>query len=50
MLPQSYKFSHILCLDNFFQVLLIGNKRDQVHPFRYINRADEVYHFLEEVK
>ena len=50
MLTQSYKFSHSLCLNNFLQTWLMGNQKDQVPPFRYINRADEVYHFLEEVK
>ena len=44
MLPQSYTFSHSLCLNNFFQVWLIGNQRDQVPPFIYINWAGEVYH------
>ena len=42
MLPQSYKFYHGLCLNNFLQVLSIGNQRDQVPPFRYINPDDEV--------
>ena len=42
MLPQSYKFSHGLCLNNFLQVLLIGNQRYQVTPFRYINWTDQV--------
>ena len=46
MLPQSYKFSHGLCLNNFLQVLLISNKRDQVTPFRYINQDDEVSHLV----
>ena len=40
ILPQSKNFSHGLCLDNFLQVLLIGNKKDQVPPFRYINQDD----------
>ena len=44
MLPQSYTFSHGLCLNNFFQFWFIGNQRDQVPLFRYINRDDEVYH------
>ena len=30
MLPQSYEFSHGFCLNNFLQVWLIGNQRDQV--------------------
>ena len=42
MLPQSYTFSHALCLNNFLQVRLIDNQRYQVLPFRYINWADEV--------
>ena len=45
MLPQSYKIYYGLCLDHFLQVLLIGNQRDHVTPFRYINRDDEVSHF-----
>ena len=45
MLPQSYTFSHGLCLNNFLQVLLLCNKIDQVTPLRYINWADEVSHF-----
>ena len=46
MLPQSYTFSHILCLNNFLQVLFIYNERDQVPPFRYINQADKVSHLV----
>ena len=46
MLPQSYKFSHILFLNNFLQVLLICNQRDQVILFRYIHWADEVSHLV----
>ena len=46
MLTQSYKFSHNLCLNNFPQVWFIGNQRDQVYPFRYINWADEVSHLV----
>ena len=46
MLPQSYNFSHGLFFDNFLQVWLIGNKRYQVNPFRYINRADEISHLV----
>ena len=42
MLPRSCTFSHGLCLDNLLQVFLIGNQRDQVTPFVYNNRADEV--------
>ena len=44
MLPQSYKFSHGLCLNNLLKYLLIGNQRYQVPPFIYINRVDKVYH------
>ena len=46
ILPQSYKISHVLCLDNFLQVLLIGIQRDQVTPFRFINCDDEVSHLV----
>ena len=46
MLPQSYKFSDGLCLNNFLQVWLIGNQRDQDPPFRYINQAGEVSHLV----
>ena len=46
MLPQSYTFSHGLCLNNFLQVLLICNQRDQVPLFRYINQADKVSHLV----
>ena len=42
MLPQSYKFSYGICLNNFLQVWLIGNQRYRVPPFRYINRDDDV--------
>ena len=42
MFPHSYKFSRGLCLNNFLQVCLISNQKDQVPPFRYINWADEV--------
>ena len=42
MLPQSYTFSHGLCLDHFLQVWLIGNQRYQFSLFRYTNWADEV--------
>ena len=43
MFPQSSKFPHGLFLNNLLQVLFIGNQRDQVTPFRYINLYDEVY-------
>ena len=46
MLPKSYTFSHGLCLNNFLQVLLICNQRDQVPLFRYINQADKVSHLV----
>ena len=46
MLPQSYTFSHGLCLNIILQFLLIVNQRDQVTPFRYNNRYDEVYHLV----
>ena len=46
MLPQSYKFSHSLCLNNYPQFWLIRNQRDQVILFRYINRDYEVSHLI----
>ena len=50
MLPQSYKFSHGLCLNNFLQVWLIGNQRDQFTPFRYINQDYELSHLVIGIK
>ena len=50
MLPQSYKFSRGLCLNNFLQFWFIGNQRDQVPPFKYINWDDEVSHLVRERK
>ena len=46
MLHQSYKISHSLCLNNFLQVWFIGNQKDHVTPFRYINWADYVSHLV----
>ena len=46
MLPQSYKFSHSLCLDHFLQVWLIVNQRDQVPSFRHINQDYGVSHLV----
>ena len=46
MLPQSYTFSHGLCLNHSLQVLLICNQRDQVPQFRYINQANKVSHLV----
>ena len=46
MLPQSYTFSHGIFLNNFFQVLLMGNQRDQVPPFICINQDDEASHLV----
>ena len=46
MLPQYYKISHGLSLNNFLQIWLIGNQRDQVPLFRYINQNDDVSHFV----
>ena len=46
MLPQSYNFSRNLFLNNFLQVLLIGNQRDRIPTFRYINQDDEVSHLV----
>ena len=37
MIPQSYEFSYGHCFNNLFQGVLIGNQKDQVPPFRYIN-------------
>ena len=42
MLPQSCTSYHRLCLNNFLQVLLIGNQRYQVTLLIYINWDDEV--------
>ena len=46
MLPQSYECFHGLCLNNFLQVWLICNQRDQVPLFRYINWNDELSLFF----
>ena len=46
MLPQSYGISRGLYLNNFLQVWLIGNQRDQVPLFRYINWDDDVYNLV----
>ena len=46
MLPQYYKLSDGLCLNNFFQFWILVNQRYQVHPFRYINQDDEVHHLV----
>ena len=46
MLPQSYEFSHGLCLNILLQVLLISNQRDQVTLLRYINQDNEVSHLV----
>ena len=50
MLPQFYKFSHGLCLNNFLQVCLNCNQRYQVFLFRHVDWADGVYHFCERIK
>ena len=42
MLPQFYKFYHGLCLNNFLQVLSIGNQINKTPLFRYINKSDDV--------
>ena len=42
MIPQYYKFSYYLCLNNLFQVWFIGNHWDQVTPLIYIIWDDEV--------
>ena len=46
MLPQSYIFSHGLCLDNFLQVWFIVKQIYKVPPFRYINWANKVAHLV----
>ena len=46
MLTHSYEFSQVLSLNNFLQFWLIGNQRDQVPPFRYINCDDELSHLV----
>ena len=46
MIPQSYKFSHGLRLNNFLQVWFIGNQRNQVTPFRYVKWNHEVSHLV----
>ena len=46
MLPQSYTFSHDLCLNHFLQVLLLCNQKYQVPLFRYIRYADKVSHLV----
>ena len=46
MITQSYKISHGHCLNNLLQVLLIGNQRFQVPPFRYINQDNEMSHLV----
>ena len=50
MIPQSYEFSHGLCLNSFLQVWLVGNRRDNFPLFRYINRYDERSHLFWESK
>ena len=46
MIPQSYGFSHGLCLNNFLQLWFMCNQRDQILPFRYINQDYEVPHLV----
>ena len=46
MLPQSYKFSHGICLNGLLQFCLIGSQKYQVPSFRYINQADYLYHLV----
>ena len=50
MLHQSYKLSHVLCLNDFLQVWLIGNQIDQVSPFRCINWDNEVSRLVRGMK
>ena len=46
MLPQFYKSSHELFLNNVLKFWLTCNQRYQVPLFRYINRDDEVSHLV----
>ena len=46
MIPQSYNYSHDLCLNNFLQLWLIGNQRYQVTLFRYTNWDDDMFRFI----
>ena len=46
MLPQSYKCSHGLCLNNSLHVWFTGNQRDQVPQSRYINWVDDLSHLV----
>ena len=46
MPPQYYKFSHVLCLNDFLHVLLLSNQRDQIPLLRYLNRGYEVFHLV----
>ena len=46
MLPQSYTFSHGLCMNGFLQVWFICNEIYQFPPFRYINQDDKVSHLV----
>ena len=46
ILPQYYRFSHGLFLNNSRQVWFIGNQRDVVPMFRYINHSYKVYRLV----
>ena len=46
MLPQYYICFHGLFLNNILQVWLIGNQRDRITLFRYINWSDDVYNLV----
>ena len=46
MLLLYHEFFHGHFLNNSLQVFLIGNKRYQVPPLRYINQEDEVSHLV----
>ena len=50
MLPQSYKFSHGLCLNIFLRFLLLNNEIYQVSLFRYIIKYDESSHSVRRSK
>ena len=46
MIPQSYNVSRDLCVNNFLQVWLICNQRDQVPLFISNNQDDDVYNLV----
>ena len=44
--PRAYKISPGLCLNNFLQVLLIGNQIDQATLLRCMNWDNEMYRLV----